>query len=611
MSGDGPGAPLGCTYSAAAGGWTAQVWRRADGKIGAAVAEVGRDGVAFRGSLDLRHPETITSAVCRACPGAEPLEIQSLLAQALEKMRAGGAAIPDPPFQANGNGRAEGTAGTPGGSPPAARGLAVRRASDITPRPIRWHWRRRIAASRYLELVGFPGIGKTAVVMDLIGRLTTDAGWPDGTQGSPCDVVIVAAEDEAEDVLVPRLMVAGTDLSRVHFVDGIRRAPDADLQDLDLSQAIDFLEVSRLAEEVGAGLVYIDALDDVLGAKHDGKGNTETRRALAPVRRLARLTGAAVLGLRHPTKRVGLGPALNQGNGSIAYGAVARGSLLVTLDPINPERRLLLATKSNISRLAETLVFRLESGAADDDAPPKVIWEGADPRGADEVLADLRTQEQADPNEAAAEESKLSQAETALREWLGSGWLPVAELETLSRQRGISPKTLRRAKESLSLQYQREGFGQGSRLLCALPGSGTYTPTPRDKGKYEQRNPGPDPQAGDGERDSGPAHTRPAHTCPSANTRPGASMQKPPEYCSVHQAERLEPSPITGLPVCAACDPQLRPDKYRPSTGRWPADWCPRRSRTPKLRPTIPSRRAGHRAALPPSNSLAGAPDTR
>lgn len=116
--------------------------------------------------------------------------------------------------------------------------------------------------------------------------------------------------------------LAITDLNRVHFVDGMGRGEHID--ELDLSRAFDFAEVRRVVAETRAGLIYVDALDDVLGSGHDGRGQVETRRALAPIRVLARETGASVLGLRHPTKRVALGPALNSGNGSIAYGAVCR-----------------------------------------------------------------------------------------------------------------------------------------------------------------------------------------------------------------------------------------------------------------------------------------------
>lgn len=62
--------------------------------------------------------------------------------------------------------------------------------------------------------------------------------------------------------------------------------------------------------------------------------------------------------------------------------------------------------------------------------------------------------------------------------------MPVAELDRLARERGVTAKTLRRAKEQLGLQYQREGFGHGSRMLSALRSTGPYTPTPLDVGEY-------------------------------------------------------------------------------------------------------------------------------
>lgn len=419
--------------------------------------------------------------------------------------------------------------------------LMVRCAKDITPRSIQWLWRRRLPRSRYVELVGFPGIGKTAAVMDMIARITTDGRWPDGSQGEVTDVVVVAAEDEADDVLVPRLIAAGADLARVHFIDGIHRGSDQ-LEDLDLSKAIDFVAVARLMKEKRAGLGFLDALDDVLGAKHDGKGNAETRRALGPVRRLARETGACILGLRHPTKRVAVGPALNQGNGSIAYGAVARGSLLVAVDPDDPARRLLLATKSNISRLADTLAFRLEC-QPDDDEPPKVVWNGTDPRQADEVLADLRAREQENPSDAEREQSKIEQAEKLLQGWLASGWLPVAELESLARQRGVAPTTLRRAKESLVLQYHREGFGKGSRLLCALSGTAPYSPTPADVNEYGRTELSEPAEPIKGRDVSEPLHTRPSHTRPSE--KPGActSMAEGIRSSGAHSGFRLVTEP--------------------------------------------------------------------
>src|SRR4051812_21353620 len=70
--------------------------------------------------------------------------------------------------------------------------LIVRCANDIEPRQIQWLWKFRLARGRYSELVGFPGIGKTALAMDVIARLTTHGRWPDGSSGPTTQVLIAA-----------------------------------------------------------------------------------------------------------------------------------------------------------------------------------------------------------------------------------------------------------------------------------------------------------------------------------------------------------------------------------------------------------------------------------
>jgi putative DNA primase/helicase len=348
--------------------------------------------------------------------------------------------------------------------------LSVRKAADIQPRPIHWLWRQRLSRGRHTDLVGFPGIGKTSIVMDLIARTTTGEVWPDGRPSEPIDVLIVAAEDDAEEVLIHRLIAAGANLERVHFLDGVRQGER--MVEIDLSQSLDFAAIVAKVKQLDVGLIYVDALDDILGGAYDGQGYAKTRRALSPLKALARQTNACILTTRHPTKRIAVGDALNQGNGSIAYGAVVRGALLIVKDPNDPNRRLLIATKSNISKLADTLPFTL--GSDQEDSFPRVIWDKADPRTADEILAVLREQEGSTPRNAEAEASKLDEAVALIKECLADEWLPVDELASLARQRGVSERTLERAKADLGLRYEKEsGSGRGRRgswYACGLPG---------------------------------------------------------------------------------------------------------------------------------------------
>ena len=99
---------------------------------------------------------------------------------------------------------------------------APRRASTVTDftkvvaRPIRWAWQNRIALGKLTALSGRPKIGKGLLFTDTIARVTR--GELDGDlKGQPKDVFIVTTEDEPGDVLKPRLMAAGADLTRVFF----------------------------------------------------------------------------------------------------------------------------------------------------------------------------------------------------------------------------------------------------------------------------------------------------------------------------------------------------------------------------------------------------------
>jgi hypothetical protein len=107
--------------------------------------------------------------------------------------------------------------------------------------------------------------------------------------------------------------------------------------------------------------------------------------------------------------------------------------------------------------------------------------------------------------------------------------MPVSELERLARQQDVAPKTLKNAKARLSLQYQRDGFGPGSQMRCALPGTPPYCPTSRDMGQYGGKRPAPaaEPVAEQVSRPS--PHTGPSHTGPSNKTGAGASVADGPD----------------------------------------------------------------------------------
>jgi len=97
------------------------------------------------------------------------------------------------------------------------------RADAIKPTAIKWSWKGRFAFGKLALIAGDPGLGKSQIALDVAARHTRCEGWPvDGGRAEQCDCVVLTAEDGLADTVVPRLLAAGADLSKVHFLTGTR-----------------------------------------------------------------------------------------------------------------------------------------------------------------------------------------------------------------------------------------------------------------------------------------------------------------------------------------------------------------------------------------------------
>src|SRR4051812_2969179 len=93
-------------------------------------------------------------------------------------------------------------------------------AAEIQPRGVAWLWRGYVALGKVTVLDGRPGLGKSAMTLDVAARVSRGASMPDGTPGvRPANVILVTAEDDWADTVVPRLMAANADLGRIFRLD--------------------------------------------------------------------------------------------------------------------------------------------------------------------------------------------------------------------------------------------------------------------------------------------------------------------------------------------------------------------------------------------------------
>lgn len=357
-------------------------------------------------------------------------------------------------------------AAVPFGAKPA-HGLVSRRFDQIQMRPIEWLWPDRIARGKLSLIAGHPGQNKSTALLQIAAAVTTGGALPDGMPCPRGRVIVLSAEDNAEDTTKARLEVAGADMSKVHTVDAVR-VDDENERFFDLQRDLGHLEA--LIEEIGdVVLVDIDPITAYLGTNLDARANSQVRSVLMGVSKLAELTGVAIVGITHLNKNASSYEALMRVMDSVGFTAAARATWLVIRDQDDGSRRLFLPGKNNIGGDQTGLAFRVEphrlakqfTGLKEDITTVRLEWE-TEPIV---MTANEALRPPPDPDERDA----LQDAVEFLRSILANGRVPSDQLKSEADAAGHSDKTLRRAKAKLGVRAGREGFGPGSTCFWELP----------------------------------------------------------------------------------------------------------------------------------------------
>jgi putative DNA primase/helicase len=333
--------------------------------------------------------------------------------------------------------------------------IALRRLSDVQARPVRWLWQGRIARGKVSIIAGHPGLGKSQLSLRLAATVTTGGKWP--VDGSRCElgsVLILSAEDDAEDTIRPRLEAAGADLTRCHILDAVEeRAANGSVSRRSFSLERDLGRLSdALTALMDVALVVIDPVTAYLGGADSHKA-ADVRALLAPLGELAARHGVAVVAVSH-LRKGGPGEALMQVSGSHAFVAAARAAYIVAKDQDDPTRRLMLPAKNNLGSDQAGYAFkvaavRLPCGIE----TSRIEWEPALVMvTADEALA---------PPQLGEDRSAVDEAMEFLSRLLEEGPVSARQVRRDAKDAGHHWATIRRAQKALGIEAAKAGMQGG------------------------------------------------------------------------------------------------------------------------------------------------------
>ena len=319
-------------------------------------------------------------------------------------------------------------------------------------------WEGRIPRASLTGLIGEENFGKTTWLCWLAAQLSRGELKGDAL-GRPANTLFLTAEDSPEKTLKNRLSAAGANHDHVFFLP--YRTEEAGVFQY-LSFPIDVARLGEAVREHAIELVVIDPINAHLG-EIDGHKDTSVRSALGPVGAMAEDNDAAVVCVMHINKGTDKSERLAM-MGSAAYRAAYRSTLVFGLDPETPDkdgddRVIIHGDKHNLGKRQHG--FKVEVREKE-----VVLPDGSAHKYPYHVLGD-ETMVSVEDVLAASTEKKppnkeaLDDAISFLERALVDGPRSVDEINKEAKQLGISPSTLKRARNKMGIKPKEVGFHGG------------------------------------------------------------------------------------------------------------------------------------------------------
>lgn len=328
-----------------------------------------------------------------------------------------------------------------------AESVLLRSAASIVPTAIRWLWPGWLSVGKLHLLAGAPGTAKTTIALTWAAAISKGGVFPDGSLAPMGNVLIWSSEDDPKDTLVPRLIAAGADLSKIHIVESVNHNRTGNRT---FDPAKDFPLLKAAVNQIGnVSFMLIDSIADAVNG--DAGKNNQVRRALSPVKVFAEEMGIAVLGITHFNKGTS-GRAISRIIDSVAFVGLPRVVMIAFKKRGNGS--LIMRAKSNIGpdnggyefyTYVEPLI------GYDGITANRVGWKGYVEGSADDHLKEAESDSVEPGNE-------RERAEQFLMDELKDGYRQEsAVLIEKAKGLGISEDSVFRARKALNMTARKVG----------------------------------------------------------------------------------------------------------------------------------------------------------
>ena len=277
---------------------------------------------------------------------------------------------------------------------------------------------------------------------------------------------MLSAEDGAADTIVPRLMAAGADRSRIEIIEATIVKDESGTERVrTFSLAEDLNVLEKLIDKVGdVILIIIDPISSYMGRETDSHSNTQVRSVLEPVKELAERRNVGVLCVSHLNKGAPLPPL---------RGSMARSLSPPPLElawPLWKSLTMMMATQpgatccypSKVTSPPEPPAWPTASKASCSERTTtstplsetsRIRWDGETHARVDEVLEPKNGKKKEPDDRAPA----LAEAKAFLVEVLKDGPRSVQDIKDEAKAAGVAWRTVERAKPELNILSKKEG----------------------------------------------------------------------------------------------------------------------------------------------------------